>query len=217
MSSSEGAERQATPERAATNAPSQRENLSGEERKALSALEASGLPEDLAIPLIRAEVLHRLYREALAAGTAAGASALAKWIVNDVARELGAAESIGEAAASGRPWGLLEPVPLADLVARVEAGTLGRRGGLSALAYLVEHGGSAEDAVRETALDEIDDVDVLRPLITDTLNAFPDRVEAYRGGKTGLAGFFVGQVMKASGGKANPKMVNQLVKKALDG
>lgn len=44
-----------------------------------------------------------------------------------------------------------------------------------------------------------------------------DKVEEYRGGKTKLLGFFVGQVMKATGGKANPQMVNQVLKEKLDG
>ena len=52
-------------------------------------------------------------------------------------------------------------------------------------------------------------------VIDEVIAANPDNVAAYRGGKTALMGWFVGQVMKASGGKANPGMVNQLLKQKL--
>ena len=57
--------------------------------------------------------------------------------------------------------------------------------------------------------------DVPAPAIAAVLAANPAKVAEYRGGKAGLLGFFVGQVMKASGGKANPASVNQLVAAAL--
>ena len=59
--------------------------------------------------------------------------------------------------------------------------------------------------------------DNLRPLIEDVLNAFPDKVATYRRGKKGLLGMFMGELMKRSRGKANPKLANELLRKALEG
>ena len=59
-------------------------------------------------------------------------------------------------------------------------------------------------------------VDSLRPLIEEVLNTFPDKVKAYKQGKKGLLGMFMGELMKRSRGKANPKMANQLMQEALE-
>ncbi len=61
----------------------------------------------------------------------------------------------------------------------------------------------------------ITDTSELGPLVDAVIAANPGQVEAYRGGKEGLLGFFVGQVMKETGGKANPKVVNELLREKL--
>jgi Asp-tRNA(Asn)/Glu-tRNA(Gln) amidotransferase B subunit len=62
---------------------------------------------------------------------------------------------------------------------------------------------------------EPSDTGELEPVVDAVLAANPGQVEAYRGGKEGLLGFFVGQVMKETGGKANPKVVNELLREKL--
>jgi aspartyl-tRNA(Asn)/glutamyl-tRNA(Gln) amidotransferase subunit B len=62
---------------------------------------------------------------------------------------------------------------------------------------------------------QIADAADLEPLVEQVLAANPGQVEAYRGGKEGLLGFFVGQVMKETGGRANPKLVNELLREKL--
>jgi Asp-tRNA(Asn)/Glu-tRNA(Gln) amidotransferase B subunit len=59
------------------------------------------------------------------------------------------------------------------------------------------------------------DMSELEPLVDRILAANPDQVAAYRGGKEGLLGFFVGQAMKETGGKANPKVLNELIREKL--
>ena len=61
----------------------------------------------------------------------------------------------------------------------------------------------------------VSDADELEPMSRPFWPRIPSQVEAYRGGKDGLLGFFVGQVMKETGGKANPKVVNELVREKL--
>ena len=83
-----------------------------------------------------------------------------------------------------------------------------------AISKLGEPGFSADPYLAQEA---VSDESELEPVIARILEANPGQVEAYRGGKDGLLGFFVGQVMKETGGKANPRVVSELVKSKLDG
>ena len=76
-------------------------------------------------------------------------------------------------------------------------------------------GKPAAQIVEEKGLQQVSDVGALEKAIDDVISQNPDKVTEYRGGKDKLFGFFVGQVMKNTGGKANPAMVNELLKKKL--
>jgi aspartyl-tRNA(Asn)/glutamyl-tRNA(Gln) amidotransferase subunit B len=76
-------------------------------------------------------------------------------------------------------------------------------------------GTSAGEIVAAEGLAQIDDESSLTALVDEALARNADAVGQYRGGKTNALGFLVGQVMKAAGGKANPKRVNELLRKAL--
>ncbi|MDD3029958.1 MAG: Asp-tRNA(Asn)/Glu-tRNA(Gln) amidotransferase subunit GatB [Alphaproteobacteria bacterium] len=80
---------------------------------------------------------------------------------------------------------------------------------------MVATGKAAKDIVEEKGLKQITDTSAIEKTIDDILAANADKVAEYKGGKEKLFGFFVGQAMKATGGKANPGMVNQLLKKKL--
>jgi aspartyl-tRNA(Asn)/glutamyl-tRNA(Gln) amidotransferase subunit B len=82
----------------------------------------------------------------------------------------------------------------------------------SAVAASADDGFAADDYLSQTA---VSDTSELEPLVDAVLAGNPGQVEAYRGGKDGLLGFFVGQVMKETGGKANPKVVNELLREKL--
>jgi aspartyl-tRNA(Asn)/glutamyl-tRNA(Gln) amidotransferase subunit B len=81
-----------------------------------------------------------------------------------------------------------------------------------AIARAGEPGFSAEPYLGEVAISDADELD---PIIEEILASNPGQVEAFRGGKDGLLGFFVGQVMKATDGKANPKVVNERLREKL--
>ena len=72
-----------------------------------------------------------------------------------------------------------------------------------------------EEIIEAKGLRQVSDTDTLQAAIAKVLTANPDKVEAYRGGKEKLLGFFVGQVMRATQGKANPQMVNTLLRQKL--
>ena len=104
-------------------------------------------------------------------------------------------------------------VPAAELAKLVSAReTLPRAAFDEAISKLAEPGFSAEPYLAQEA---VSDTDELGPLVDRILEANPGQVAAYRGGKEGLLGFFVGQVMKETQGKANPRVVNDLVREKL--
>lgn len=78
-------------------------------------------------------------------------------------------------------------------------------------------GQSAAQLVEQRGLKQVSSAEALRPIVEAVLAEHPDKIGAYRGGKVGLLGFFVGQVMRKTGGKANPQQAQALLKEALAG
>jgi aspartyl-tRNA(Asn)/glutamyl-tRNA(Gln) amidotransferase subunit B len=75
---------------------------------------------------------------------------------------------------------------------------------------------SAGELIEMLNLAQDADTDTIETLIAETLSRFPEKVKEYKNGKTGLLGLFVGEVMKASKGKADPRKTNEQVRKMLD-
>ena len=81
---------------------------------------------------------------------------------------------------------------------------------------MVETGATAADIVEQRGLRQVTDTGAIDAAVASVLVANPDKLAEYLAGKEKLFGFFVGQVMKATGGKANPALVNQAVKEKLE-
>ena len=81
---------------------------------------------------------------------------------------------------------------------------------------MAETGDNPEKIVEEKGLKQVTDTGAIEKIIDDIIAANPDNVTAYKNGKTNLVGWFVGQTMKISQGKANPTIVNKLIKQKLD-
>ena len=82
---------------------------------------------------------------------------------------------------------------------------------------MAERGGGDPDAlIAELGLEKVDDPDELKPLVDSVLAEFTDKVAAYRDGNRNLFGLFMGQVMRRSGGKADPALVRSLLAQRLD-
>ncbi|MCE3234730.1 MAG: glutamyl-tRNA(Gln) amidotransferase, subunit [Vampirovibrio sp.] len=134
--------------------------------------------------------------------------ALSNWIQGDITGYLKANKlSIFETK--------LTPTALAELVHLVDKGTISSAMAKKLLPDLLEHGGNPEKLVAEKGMVQITDEGAIRAVIQKVIDANPQNVEAYRGGKDKLFGFFVGQVMKESKGSANPELVNKLLKEML--
>ena len=107
------------------------------------------------------------------------------------------------------------PKILAELVELVENGTINNRVASELFARIAESGGSPREIVEKEGLKQVSDTGALTKLIAEIIAANPKQVEAYKAGKDKLFGFFVGQVMAKSRGTADPKIVDELLKKAL--
>ncbi|HKY75191.1 MAG TPA: glutamine--tRNA ligase/YqeY domain fusion protein [Acidimicrobiia bacterium] len=145
-----------------------------------------------------------LFEGAVSAG--APAPAVARWIINELPREL------GERELSDVP---MTPAALGALVSAVESGAISGPAGKEVFAVLMEHGGDPTQIIAERGLAQVSDEGAIAALVDEVIAANPDKVEAYRAGKTNLAGFFVGQVVRASQGKANPQVVQKVVAERL--
>ncbi len=110
----------------------------------------------------------------------------------------------------------VDAVILGHLIARIEDGTVSGKGAKEILDYMMEHEERDVDAlIEKLGLKQVSDDGAILAIIDEVLAANADKVEEYKGGKEKLFGFFVGQVMKASRGSANPGKVNQLLKERL--
>ncbi|MCT7957812.1 Asp-tRNA(Asn)/Glu-tRNA(Gln) amidotransferase subunit GatB [Laspinema palackyanum] len=111
----------------------------------------------------------------------------------------------------------LTPGALAELTGLITSGTISGKIAKDILPELLTQGGSPKELVESKGLIQISDTSALEKMIDEAIAAHPKEVESYRNGKTKLKGFFVGQVMKLSGGRADPKLTNQLVEQKLNG
>jgi len=148
------------------------------------------------------------YYEAAVEASGGNARATTNWIRSELLREL---ENAGLAADKS-------PVPaveLGALVRMIDEGTISGKQGKDVLVEMFRSGKPAAAIVEERGLIQVSDTGEIDGVIDEVIAANPKQVEQFRGGKEGLFGFFVGQVMKASKGKANPKIVNERLRQKL--
>ncbi len=109
----------------------------------------------------------------------------------------------------------VRPAHLVKIIELIDRGQISRNIGKKVFADVFETGKDPEEIVKEKGLVQISDTSELEQMVEEVLKNNPKEVERYRNGEQKLLGFFVGQVMKASRGKANPKAVNELLRKKL--
>ncbi len=109
----------------------------------------------------------------------------------------------------------MDAVKLAALVKRIDDKTISGKAAKEVLDYLMANDSDVDSAIDKLGLKQISDSGAIEKMVDTVLEANPDKVEQYKGGKEKLLGFFVGQVMKASKGSANPQAVNEIVKSKL--
>jgi aspartyl-tRNA(Asn)/glutamyl-tRNA(Gln) amidotransferase subunit B len=165
------------------------------------------LPEYDAVQLTQSRAGADYFEAAVRAG--APAKAASNWIMGELARKL--KEQNQDLASS--PLG---PERLAGLIALIERGAISGSMAKDVFEKMVAGTQTAEAIVAAEGLAQIDDESQIVGLVADVLARNLDAVAQYRGGKASTFGYLVGQVMKAAGGKANPRRVNEMLKRALE-
>ncbi len=173
--------------------------------RATRYVDALGLDRHDAALLASDEALARLFEDAVEAYP--HPRPVANWTIHELLGVLGGDRTAADLPFDGAAFGAL--------VRLVDEGTITGPTGKQVLARMAEHGGDPRAIVEEQNLRQVDDDALLRPLVEAAVRAHPDKVAQYRDGKTGLLGFFVGQVMRQTAGKANPQRVRALVLAAL--
>ncbi len=156
-----------------------------------------------------------------------GAGALARFYEGVVAQgvdpKLAANWTMGEYLAHLNAAGLepghghVTPERLAKLVRLVADGAVSTSAAKDVFAKMIAERAEPEAIVESHGLGQISDSAQLEAAVAEVVAGNPAQVEQYRGGKQQVIGYLVGQVMKVTGGRANPKLVNELLRKALDG
>jgi aspartyl-tRNA(Asn)/glutamyl-tRNA(Gln) amidotransferase subunit B len=144
----------------------------------------------------------------VAAAPEVAAKVAANWVMGPVQ---GLMNERGEDPSTFR----VSPRALAEVIGMVSNGTISEASGKSVLVTLAADGGDPADIVRARGLTQIRDDGQLDAWVRAVVAEHPAEVARFRGGEAKLVGFFVGQVMKRSGGKADPKKVNELLRNAL--
>jgi aspartyl-tRNA(Asn)/glutamyl-tRNA(Gln) amidotransferase subunit B len=108
---------------------------------------------------------------------------------------------------------------VADLIALIDSGKISNSSAAQKLfPAMISHEGKSPMELAETLnLLQTADSDLIETIVNEVLSAFPQKVTEYKQGKTGLLGMFVGEIMKRSKGKADPKKVNEVLLKKLEG
>lgn len=133
---------------------------------------------------------------------------VSNWVTGELLREWHTSNTAPEHSS-------LKPERLIELLELVDSGTISLKAARDLFPELFSSGMSPEQLVKEKGLVQVSDEGQLTAMIEKVVAAHQAQVEQYRGGKEAVLGFLVGQVMKASKGKANPGKVNELLKRAL--
>ena len=168
-----------------------------------------GLSEYDAEVLVGSRALAAYYEQVVAA-VGGEAKLCANWVMGDLSAAL-------NARGVGIEQSPLSAKSLAGLLHRIADGTISGRTAKEVFEAMVAGEGEADAIIDQKGLKQVSDSGALEKVIDEIIARNPGQLAAYRGGKDALFGFFVGQAMKATGGKANPGVVNELLKKKLQG
>jgi aspartyl-tRNA(Asn)/glutamyl-tRNA(Gln) amidotransferase subunit B len=166
-----------------------------------------GLEESEAKIISSSKTMADMFEEA--SSKTNNAKLVAKWLVGDVSALLN--KDIIEIDESN-----LSPENFGKLIERISDNTISGKIAKSVLEEVWENGADVDEVIETKGLVQIQDESLLEEIANKIVDSNPGQVAAYKGGKDKLFGFFVGQVMKETQGKANPKSVNEILKKILN-
>ena len=137
------------------------------------------------------------------------AKPLANLIINDLAARMNADEGFDLATSA------LTPARALELLGLQIADTISSKQAKEVLEVVLAEDKDPAAIVEERGMKQVSDTGAIEAVVDAVLAANPDKVDEYKGGKTGLLGFFVGQCMKEMKGQGNPKLINQLLEQKL--
>ncbi len=165
-----------------------------------------GLPEYDADMLTQSRAMAAYYEET--AKLSGQPKVVSNWMMGELMRLLNAEGKEIEACP-------IKPDRLAGMIKMISDGVISTKIAKTVFEEMYKTGKAAETVVKEQGLVQVSDTGAIEAIIDEVIKANPAQTADYKAGKEKLFGFFVGQVMKASKGKANPDLVNQLLKKKL--
>ncbi len=165
-----------------------------------------GIPEYDADLLTSEKAVAEWFEDAIKAG--GQPKTVSNWTMGDLMRLLNEENKLIEECP-------LKPSQLADMLKLIDKGTISGKIAKAVFEEMYRSGRNAEEIVREKGLVQISDESAIEKLVDEVIAGHPKEAERFRSGDEKLLGFFVGQVMKATKGKANPQMLNELLKKKL--
>jgi aspartyl-tRNA(Asn)/glutamyl-tRNA(Gln) amidotransferase subunit B len=167
-----------------------------------------GLPAHDATVLASDLDMAEFFESALTIGGIARAKAVSNVMLNDLSAYLNA-EGIGVVDSK------VVPSMVVELIELVDEGTISGKQAKEVFAEMAASGDAPGAIVEIKGMKQVSDSGAIEEVVDRVLAANPDEVAGYRAGKTGLIGFFVGQVMKEMRGQANPKVVNEVLSRKL--
>jgi aspartyl-tRNA(Asn)/glutamyl-tRNA(Gln) amidotransferase subunit B len=171
-------------------------------------VQAYGLPAHDARVLAEDPDLMSYFAEAVEDAGLEFAKPIANWVLGEVTAQL-KAEGI-------QSWGLnVTPRKLGRIVQLVDDGTISGKQAKEVFAVISETGEKPLQVIERLGMKQVSDTGELEAVVDRVMAANPDKVAEYRAGKTGLMGFFVGAVMRETGGQANPQVVNEVLARKL--
>ncbi|HSB30951.1 MAG TPA: Asp-tRNA(Asn)/Glu-tRNA(Gln) amidotransferase subunit GatB [Candidatus Sulfobium mesophilum] len=165
-----------------------------------------GIPEYDADLLTSEKAVAEWFEDAIRAG--GQPKAVSNWMMGDLMRLLNEENKFIEECP-------LKPSQLTEMLKLINKGTISGKIAKTVFEEMYRSGKNAEEIVREKGLVQISDESAIEKLVDEVIARHSKEAERFRGGDEKLLGFFVGQVMKATKGKANPQMLNELLKKKL--
>ncbi len=165
-----------------------------------------GIPEYDADLLTSEKAVAEWFEDAIKAG--GQPKAVSNWMMGDLMRFLNEENKFIEECP-------LRPSQLADMLKLIDKGTISGKIAKTVFEEMYRSGKNAEEIVREKGLVQISDESAIEKMVDEVIAKHSKEVERFRAGDEKLLGFFVGQVMKATKGKANPQMLNELLRRKL--
>lgn len=169
-------------------------------------LDEFGLPDQQAEMLTEERELAEWFESAVSNGV--NPKAVSNWITTEL---MGMMNETGDTLKDIK----ITPSMLASLIKQIEAGTISGKIAKTVFQEMYQSGKQPEEIIKEKGLVQISDEGELEKMVEEVLAASSEEVERFKNGEAKLMGYFVGQVMKKTRGKANPKLVNEIIRKKL--